>query len=157
MEHTPAGAYFTKLILETFRLNGALNTAGDRLVGDLGLTSARWQVLGSMRQGPVTVPEIARRMGLTRQNVQRIADCLVVDGFAATSVNPAHRRAKLYSLTPRGKTVMEEVMRRQAEWANRIAEGIDSDRITEAVSVMAMLLKRLDQDTSKEEEGEHDA
>jgi len=157
MEYTPAGAHFTILILETFRLNGALIAAGDRLVSDLGITSARWQVLGSMRLGPVTVPEIARRMGLTRQNVQRIADCLVADGFAATTANPAHRRAKLHSLTPRGETVMEEVMRRQAEWANRIAEGIDSDRIAEAVSVMETLLKRLEQDTSREEEDEHDA
>jgi len=157
MEHTPAGAYFTKLILETFRLNGALNAAGDRLVGDLGLTSARWQVLGSMRNGPATVPEIARRMGLTRQNVQRIADCLVADGFAATSANPAHRRAKLYSLTPHGKTVMKEVMCRQIEWANRIAEGIDSTRIAEAVSMMTTFLNRLEQNAIEEEEDEHDA
>ncbi|MDH3233798.1 MAG: MarR family transcriptional regulator, partial [Alphaproteobacteria bacterium] len=38
----------TALILETFRLNGRLLAAGDRLVGDLGLTSARWQVLGAI-------------------------------------------------------------------------------------------------------------
>ena len=126
MNHTPAGANFTKLILETFRLNGALIAAGDQLVGDLGLTSARWQVLGALHDSPATVAEIARRMGLTRQNVQRIAYCLAKDGFVTTSANPAHRRAKLYSLTPHGGTVMEEVASRQAEWANRIADGIDS-------------------------------
>jgi hypothetical protein len=38
----------TDLILETFRLNGELLTAGDRLVADLSLTSARWQVLGAV-------------------------------------------------------------------------------------------------------------
>ena len=31
----------TELILETFRLNGCLLAAGDRLTADLGLTSAR--------------------------------------------------------------------------------------------------------------------
>ena len=36
----------TDLILETFRLNGQLLAAGDALVSDVGLTSARWQVLG---------------------------------------------------------------------------------------------------------------
>ncbi|MBJ6726417.1 MarR family winged helix-turn-helix transcriptional regulator [Geomesophilobacter sediminis] len=146
MEHTPSGANFTKLILETFRLNGTLIAAGDQLVCDLGLTSARWQVLGGVCESSATVAEIARRMGLTRQNVQRIADCLAMDGFVATSANPAHRRAKLYSLTPHGRTVMEEVAHRQAEWANRIADGISSTQIVEAVSLMTALTKRLEHD-----------
>lgn len=152
MDHTPSGANFTKIILETFRLNGALIAAGDQLVGDLGLTSARWQVLGSLRDSPATVAEIARRMGLTRQNVQRIADCLVEDEFATTSANPAHRRAKLYSLTLHGRTVMEEVVRRQAEWANKVADGIDPTEIAQAVSLMTILLKRLEHNLPNEEE-----
>lgn len=152
MEHTLSGANFTKFILETFRLNGALIAAGDQLVRDLGLTSARWQVLGSLRDCPASVAEIARRMGLTRQNVQRIADCLAADGFVTTSANPAHRRAKLYSLTLHGRTVMEEVVCRQAEWANKISDGIDSTEIAETVSLMTMLLKRLEHNLTKEEE-----
>lgn len=155
INHTLAGANFTKLILETFRLNGALIAAGDQLVGDVGLTSARWQVLGTLHESPSTVAEIARRMGLTRQNVQRIADCLAKDGFATTSTNPAHRRAKLYSLTLRGRTVMEEASHRQAEWANKIADGIDSTEIAEAVSLMAVLKKRLEQNLSEDQEDEH--
>lgn len=149
MNHTPEGADFTKLLLETFRLNGALIAAGDQLVGDLGLTSARWQVLGALCESPATVAEIARRMGLTRQNVQRIADYLAKDGFVTTSANPAHRRAKLYSLTPHGKTVMEEVGSRQAEWANRIADGIGSTQLADAVSLMTVLTKRLEHDLSR--------
>ena len=153
--HTPAGANFTRLILETFRLNGALIAAGDQLVIDLGLTSARWQVLGALHESPATVAEIARRMGLTRQNVQRIANCLVKDGFVTTSDNPAHRRAKLYSLSPHGRTVLEDVAHRQAEWANKIADGVDLTEIAEAVSLMAVLKKRLEQNLSKDEEDEH--
>jgi DNA-binding MarR family transcriptional regulator len=146
MNHTPAGANFTKLILETFRQNGALIAAGDQLVGDLGLTSARWQVLGALHDSPATVAEIARRMGLTRQNVQRIAYCLAKDGFVTTSANPAHRRARLYSLTPHGRSVMEEVASRQAAWANRIADGIGSAQIAEVISLMSVLTKRIEQD-----------
>lgn len=144
--HTSAGGNFTRLILDTFRLNGALIAAGDQLLGDLGLTSARWQVLGALHDSPATVAEIARRMGLTRQNVQRIANCLDKDGFVTTSANPAHLRAKLYSLTPHARTVMEEVSYRQAEWANRIADGIGSTQFTDAISLMKVLTKRLEQD-----------
>jgi DNA-binding MarR family transcriptional regulator len=152
MSHTLSGAKFTELVLETFRLNGALIAAGDQLVGDLGLTSARWQVLGTLHHGPATVAEVARQMGLTRQNVQRIADCLVLDGFATTTPNPAHRRAKLYALSPLGVTVMEEVVCRQAEWANRIANGVDSEKVAEAVSLMMMFQKLIEQTLTKEKE-----
>jgi DNA-binding MarR family transcriptional regulator len=152
MDHTPSGAKFTDLVLEAFRLNGALIAAGDQLVGDLGLTSARWQVFGSLSAGPATVAESARRMGLTRQNVQRIADCLVLDGLVTTAPNPAHRRAKLYSISPHGRTVMEEVVRRQAKWANQIANGVDSGQLADAVSLMTMLHKRIEQNLTKERE-----
>jgi len=150
MQHTPSGANFTDLIVETFRLNGVLIAVGDHLVGDLGLTSARWQVLGVLIDGPTPVAEIARQRGLTRQSVQRIADRLVVDGFAKTNPNPAHRRAKLYLLTPHGETVMAEVARRQVEWANQIAQGISPRQLSDAVSVMVSLGQRLEQDLSKE-------
>jgi len=49
---------------------------GDKFISDLGLTSTRWQVLGSLMDGPITVAEIARRMGLSWQNVQRISNRL---------------------------------------------------------------------------------
>ena len=149
MNHTPSAAKFTDLVLETFRLNGALIAAGDQLVGDLGLTSARWQVLGTLPHGPATVAEIARRMGLTRQNVQRIADCLVMDGFVTTTPNPAHRRAKLYSFSPLGKTVMEEVVCRQTKWANQVADEADPEKLADAVSLMMMLRKMIEQNLTK--------
>jgi hypothetical protein len=44
---------FTELVLEIFRLNGVLLTQGDRLVDDIGLTSARWQVRGAAALSPV--------------------------------------------------------------------------------------------------------
>lgn len=146
MRHTPSGANFTDLILEMFRLNGALIAAGNHLVEDLGLTSARWQVLGGLTDGPASVADIARKMGLTRQSVQRIADRLMEEGFAATAPNPAHRRAKLYTLTSHGEAVMAEVSRRQIEWSNRIAEAIDSEDLAAALSVMTKLRQRLEKD-----------
>ncbi len=146
MRHTPSGTNFTDLILEAFRLNGALIAAGNRLVEDLGLTSARWQVLGGLTNGPASVPAIARKMGLTRQSVQRIADRLTEKGFTATAPNPDHRRSKLYTLTSHGKAVMAEVSRRQIEWSNRIAGGVDSEELAAALSVLTKLRLRLEED-----------
>ncbi len=40
--YTLSGQAVTGMILETFQLNGRLLAAGDQLVQDLGLSSARW-------------------------------------------------------------------------------------------------------------------
>src|SRR5215831_3423233 len=79
----PLNDAVTRLILQVFRLNGRLLAAGDRLVEDLGLTSARWQVLGaiSVARTPQPVAHIARSMGLTRQAVQRTVNELAASGL----------------------------------------------------------------------------
>ena len=51
----------TDVIIGVFRLNGALLVCGDALVADLGLTSARWQVLGAIALSPVPLPVAAPR------------------------------------------------------------------------------------------------
>src|SRR5712692_10354297 len=75
----------TELMLEVFRLNGRLLTSGDRLVADIGLTSARWQVLGAVALAGNRLPvaHIPRNMGLTRQAVQR-----TVNELAAAPIEP---------------------------------------------------------------------
>jgi len=68
MSRTKAGNAFTELILETFRFNGRLLAAGDRLTKPFK-PSARWQVLGAIEQKPLPVAQIAHNMGLARQSV----------------------------------------------------------------------------------------
>ena len=75
---TPQGAAVTDLIIEVFRLNGLLLEAGDLLTHPVGLTSARWQILGVVEHAPISVAHVARTMHLARQSVQQIADGLEV-------------------------------------------------------------------------------
>src|SRR5687767_7130428 len=97
-----AGDELTELVLKIFRLNGRLLEAAEGMTAGTPLTAARWQVLGAVLRGPLTVAGIARSMGLTRQAVQRLADALVDDGLCAYEDNPAHRRAKLVVPTEQG-------------------------------------------------------
>ena len=81
-------------------------------------------MLGSLRNGPLSVAAIAREMGLARQSVQRTADVLEAAGIVEYAANPAHRRAKLVRLTPTGEETLTEISRRQVEWANRLARAL---------------------------------
>ncbi|MEU9836552.1 MarR family winged helix-turn-helix transcriptional regulator [Streptosporangium sp. NPDC048047] len=119
---TTSGLTFSELVIEVFRTNGLLLAAGDGLARPAGLTGARWQVLGVVEHGPSTIAQVARAMGLTRQSVRQSAESLAADGFIAYEDDPADRRARLMRLTPKGREALAQVERRQAEWANRLAE-----------------------------------
>jgi DNA-binding MarR family transcriptional regulator len=145
---TPAGDALTGLILDLLRLNSLLLTAGDRLVARLGLTSARWQILGAIAeaQRPEPVAWLARNLGANRQNVQRIINDLRREGLVALAPNPHHRRAQLVVLTDTGRETFEAAMRLQVPWVNRLSNGLSIKDIEMANRLVTVLQKRLDGD-----------
>jgi DNA-binding MarR family transcriptional regulator len=146
IKRSRAGAALTDLVLDLFRLNGLLLTAGDRLVSRLGLTSARWQVLGAIAAAarPQPVAWLARDMGANRQNVQRIVNDLQAADLVALEANPHHRRASLVVLTEKGRKAFDEAMRVQAPWVNTLADGLAIKDVEVTRRVLAALRKRLE-------------
>jgi DNA-binding MarR family transcriptional regulator len=138
MQHTPAASAITELILQTFRLNGQLLEAGNRLTAPLGLTSARWQVLGAIENEgrPLTVAQVGRRMGLSRQAVQRIVNELEVHGFVTFSDNPDHKRAKLVELTPSCMKTLRTLEEVQSRWAKELANGLSEAVLTQTTKLL---------------------
>jgi DNA-binding MarR family transcriptional regulator len=149
--HTPEGHAVTQVILSTFRVNGFLLAAGDLLAADEGLTSARWQVLGAiaLAERPLTVPQIARRMGLTRQSVHATVKRLVRDGLLELGPNADHRRSQLVSLTELGRAKYMATDRRQADWVNQLAAGIDRADLEATARVLDEICRRLEADGVK--------
>jgi DNA-binding MarR family transcriptional regulator len=136
-----------ELIVEVFRLNGALLSTADRLVSKFGITSARWQVLGAigLPAVPETVARLARNMGLTRQSVQRVVNEMVDEGMLCLLENPHHRRARLVTMTDKGRKAFEAAVRLQEPWVKALSAGIGKDRINDACEVLRILRKRLDE------------
>jgi DNA-binding MarR family transcriptional regulator len=149
---TPAGEAATEVILSIFRANGLLIAGGDLLGSSEGLTSARWQVMGAiaLADRPLTVPQIARRMGLTRQSVHATVKRLVADGLLELAPNADHRRSQLVSLTELGERRYAALDRRQAEWVNRLARGIGRSELEAAARVLDELSARLKADGEPE-------
>jgi DNA-binding MarR family transcriptional regulator len=146
MKRTPAGDALTNIMLELFRLNSLILTAGDRLVARLGLTSARWQILGAIvaAERPQPVAWLARDLGANRQNVQRIINDLHEDGLVAFAANPHHRRAQLVVLTDKGRRTFEAAMDLQAPWVNNLSEGLAIKDIETVDRVITALRKKLE-------------
>ena len=145
-KRTSAGAALTALILDLFRLNSRMLASGDRLVAGLGLTSARWQILGTIvaADRPQPVAWLARDLGANRQNVQRIVNDLATEGLVAFETNPHHRRAQLVVLTDKGRRAYEAAMRLQAPWVNNLADGLTVRDMETAHRVITALRHKLE-------------
>lgn len=145
---TPKGKAATDVVLHTFRANGLFLAAGDLLAADEGLTAARWQVLGAVAvEGrPLTVPQIARRMGLTRQAVQASVNRLLGEGLAEAGENPDHRRSPLIRMTEVGSRKYAAIQKRQAVWVNQLAAGLKRSELVTTARVLQELSNRLDRD-----------
>jgi DNA-binding MarR family transcriptional regulator len=151
-KRTSAGDALTGLILDLFRANGLLLTAGDRLVAALGLTSARWQILGAIVDAdrPEPVAWLARNLGANRQNVQRIVNDLERDGLVTFETNPHHRRAQLVVLTDKGRQAYDAAGRLQVPWVNGLADGLSVKEVEAAHRVVTALRDRLERSDESE-------
>ena len=151
-KRTPAGAALTGLILDLFRVNSLLTTAGDRLVAGLGLTSARWQILGAIAaaEHPQPVAWLARDMGANRQNIQRIINDLHEQALVAFEANPHHKRAQLVVLTDKGKQTFDAAMRLQAPWINDLSEGLSLKEMQTLQGVISALRQKLERSEPEE-------
>jgi DNA-binding MarR family transcriptional regulator len=130
--------------LTVFKLNGQFLELAEHLARPTGLTAAWWQVLGAVRDQPLSVSGVAREMGITRQAVQRTADVLVDRGLAEYHDNPAHRRAKLVALTPEGRAAMSAIGPHHAQHARELSAVLGTEQLAEAVAGLAKLSEALD-------------
>jgi DNA-binding MarR family transcriptional regulator len=103
---------------------------GDLVTGAHQQTSARWRILGNIEPCPLTVSQIARLTGYTRQSIQRLADSLVDEGLA-TYESAIDRRTKNICITEKGKEILEKLAEYENEWVARITQTLSVEELTD--------------------------
>lgn len=133
------------LIADVYELAGQSRRTSEALAHELDQTAARWHVLSVVSDGPRTVASAARRLGLTRQSVQRVADDLIATGQVALRANPDHSRAPLVALTDRGRTMPTALVRRSEDNRRVLLERtqLTADELEQARAVLTRLLSAL--------------
>jgi DNA-binding MarR family transcriptional regulator len=146
---TPESNALTDLIRTVLRMNATVQKSGTRLMRGTGITNARWQTLSELSalEKRVTVSELARHMGLTRQAVQRLADDMARDGLVEFAENLGDARAMHLLLTEAGKAAYEDALEREWQWANAIAQDFDAEQITRAVALLEDITQKMQNDT----------
>jgi DNA-binding MarR family transcriptional regulator len=133
---SPKGQLFTDILAEVFRLRALLLESAEQLTAPVGLTSARWQILGAVEDVPATAAQVARNLGLTRQAVQETADALERDGLLTFRDNPDHKRARLLIPTPAARKALDYLKPRQTQFASLMGGRHSLDALHTTLDVL---------------------
>ncbi len=90
-------------------------------------------------QAPLTVPQVASRLSLARQNVQRHVDELVRLGDLRAAVNPAHRRSVLIEPTAQGRRRFSSLHARELADLAGLVTGCSEHDLETATRVLSAL------------------
>ncbi len=131
------------IVADVYELAGRFRDYGEAIAKTVGQTQARWQVLSAASAEPVTVPQIARVLGVTRQNVQRIADLLVAEGAALYQDNPGHRASPHLILTRRGRVAFDQLTKAAGGYHARLARKVQLADIVSLQRGLRRLLQAL--------------
>ncbi|MEV0731062.1 MarR family winged helix-turn-helix transcriptional regulator [Polymorphospora sp. NPDC050346] len=119
---------------------GHLRRTGEAIAAAEGQTQARWQVLSVTSDRPMTVSQAARRLGVTRQAVQRVANELVEEGLLAPEPNRDHRTSPLLRLTAAGKEKLDRLTERAEVFHEQITSALGPDQAGQAADALHTLL-----------------
>lgn len=132
---------FTATILQIFRANGQMISWGDRFASPFDLTSARWQMLGAIALAPepLTAPQIAINMGVTRQGAQKQLNLLVDEGLVQKQPNPSHKRSPFYLLTSTGKALYQQIDTLWNQHAEQMAKEFSQEDLASTIRVIGLI------------------
>lgn len=113
-------AALASFIADVLELGGLFRQTADDIARQAGVTQTLWYALSVFSAKPLTVSQAARRLGTTRQAVQRSTNELLTRGLAATETNPDHRASPLIVLTPKGRDTLGRIsqiaMESRTQW-----------------------------------------
>jgi DNA-binding MarR family transcriptional regulator len=136
---------------DVYELAGALRRRGEAIARGAGQTQARWQVLSAASDTAKSVPQIARLLGVSRQNVQRIAEVLVGERQARFADNPDHRTSPHLVLTDDGRKTLARLTRAASGRHGTLAAKLKTIDLDTLRQDLAAIQGALDSETPFEE------
>jgi DNA-binding MarR family transcriptional regulator len=133
-----------ELFHEVFLLHAALSAVMDEVHEQAGLRTSQCKVADALeRAGPASVPEVAARLGVSRQFVQTICNEFEEMALIEFKDSPRHKRSKLVTLTEKGRRTLAQAWRSEAAIIEKALPEIDAKTTSEATVLLATIRKTL--------------
>lgn len=136
MSVTPVSFRVETLVYYIRQANGMLTQLEQELLAPFGISRAQWDILNTIGEEPLTVSQIARALGLTRQSVQRSTNSLFKGHFVELLVNPEHKTAPLVGLSRQGLTILKEVNAARSSWFGGLNKDIEPFTVGKLVQLL---------------------
>lgn len=139
-EPSPTEDLLYGVIRRLWPLHRTVVRAVEHELAGTGMTAGEHALLDALRtEGPRTVPQLARGMGLDRQPVQRWVNHALELGLVVTAPNPAHRRSSLIRLTDEGTEAIRGVRESEAAALRQRLADLPAEDVRTALHVLDRL------------------
>ena len=113
-----------------------------------GLSMPQFSVLMQLHhKGACGMSEISERFEVTPAAASQLVDKLVQNGFIQRVEDPNDRRAKLLSLTEKGREFIQQGIEERYRWVEDLAQKLSAEeraQISEALTLMTEAAKELE-------------
>jgi len=127
------GVLFDETVLLYFRLTADAAT----IHGQGTLSGPCRTVLATLaRSGPLTVAQMARARGQSRQRFQPLVNRLLAEGLVEAQPNPRHKISALIALTARGRSEVRRSLEREAALRERLMVASTPKALLQAAAIL---------------------
>lgn len=138
-------AQYQELFDEVRRTHNRLRWVGDVLHEKDGVSTATRSLLYSIhREGPLTVPELARERLVSRQIIQTQINLLLEMKLVKAQVNPNHRRSKHMVLTTKGEKLVAGMLKKEASLLASLGAPLSSQEVLQTIAGLQALRGHLE-------------
>jgi DNA-binding MarR family transcriptional regulator len=132
----------SELLFSMLRLNKTLTDDLDIVFSNIDLLGTQWRVLRLVGASPdgLPVPHIARKLGMTRQGVQRLADRMQGLGFIGFGDNEHHSKSPRAVLTQKGREAFREGRAMEADFGRRMMTVLSDEEVRSTGRVLDKLV-----------------
>lgn len=95
------------------------------------------------RHDGLTVPQIARQRGTSRQNIQVLVDRLAEAGLVEYVANPDHQRSERLKLTSAGRRSHTSAIHRQATWLAELLPQVTEEELRSCIGLLGRIREKL--------------
>ena len=119
-----------------------------RFAKSTGLSMPQFGLLMQMHhKGACGMSEVSERFDITPAAASQLVDKLVQNGFVQRVEDPNDRRAKLLSLTDKGRELIQQGIEERYRWVEELAGKLTAEeraQVSEALNIMTRAAQELE-------------
>jgi len=133
-----------QVVDEVTALAGLLHHPGNRIARAQGLSPSQRGVLRRLLVSPgLTVPQLARQQGSSRQSMQVLVNRLATQNLVRYGANPDHQRSQQVHVTSAGQRALRSANRLQSAWLTELSSVVTDMELQACLSVLERMRVRL--------------